>query len=191
MATALATLVVLAAGVAAPATAKRAPTAEDLFNPLLGIEHSYWLVGPIALIASEKEVSAFLALTSDEEAERFIAEFWARRNEGTPVFTKTPEKLFEERSIEADKRFTQAAYPGRRSDRGTIFVVYGEPEKIEYESPTEVDRPTLEAWHYGKDAKGLDGKAPKKIYRFFQDGEQTVFYTGQKVRDLRLRFPGR
>lgn len=178
---------------AAPLAAKKkSRSAEDLFNPLLGIEYSYWLVGPIAAIASETEVDAYLALASDEEAARFVEAFWSRRNEGTAVFTKTPQKLFEERGVEADKRFTEGTYPGGRTDRGTIFILYGEPEKVEFESPTEVDRPTLELWRYPKDApKGLDGERPKTSYRFFEDGDKTVFYTGQKLHDRRPRFPGR
>lgn len=174
--------VLLMAAIAFSGTAAKKPSdPEDLFNPLLGIDYSHWLVGPIATIASEEEIAEYLQLTDDEAAERFIAAFWERRNAGTEFFQKTPQQIYESRLLEADKRFTEAAYPGRRTDRGTIFVVFGEPESIEFESPQRVEDPILEIWRYPKDAaEGLGKEKPKRIYRFFKHEELTVFYTGQK-----------
>ncbi|MCP4656457.1 MAG: GWxTD domain-containing protein [bacterium] len=159
--------------------AKKPSDPDDLFNPLLGIDYSHWLVGPIAMIASAEEIAEYLQLTGDEEAERFIAAFWERRNAGTEFFQKTPQQIYESRLLEADKRFTEAAYPGRRTDRGTILVTFGEPETIEFESPKRVGNPTLEIWRYPKDAaEGLGGEKPKRLYRFCKQGELTVFYAG-------------
>lgn len=166
-----------------PLAAKKPVDPDELFNPLLGVEYSHWLVGPIVQIASEKEVEEYLSLTSDEEAAAFIKAFWDRRNADTPIFQKTPRQIYDLRSEEADKRFTEAAYPGHRTDRGTILILYGEPEEIVFESPQKVGHPTLEVWKYGSDSEpGLDGEKPKKRYRFYKDGELTVFYTGQKRR---------
>lgn len=177
----IATVLLVAAIAAIGVAAKKPSDPEDLFNPLLGIDYSHWLVGPIAMIASEEEIAEYLRLTGDEEAERFIAAFWDRRNAGTEFFQKTPQQIYENRILEADKRFTEAAYPGRRTDRGTIFVVFGEPESIEFESPQRVEDPTLEIWRYSKDAaEGLGGETPKRAYRFFKQEELTVFYSGQK-----------
>lgn len=163
---------------------KKLPSADELFNPLLGVEYSHWLVGPVVRIADEDEVEAYLALTDDEQADAFIESFWAKRNQGTEIFQKTPRQIYDERVIEADKRFTQEAFPGSRTDRGAIFVIYGEPEEITYETPDKIELPPLEVFKYSKDAApGLDGHQPDRQYRFIDLGDQTVFYTGQKVLD--------
>ena len=170
---------------AAPATAlkKKWPDAEELFNPLLGPEYSHWLVGPIYHMASDGEVEEFQLLVDDEEAKAFIAAFWKTRNAGTKAFTETPEQIFARRAEKADKEYSEGTYPGQRTARGTILILYGEPEDVEYESPRKVGERTLEAWIYPKDAKpGLDGERPKQRFRFVEIGEQTVLYTGQSQR---------
>jgi GWxTD domain-containing protein len=178
--------VVLVLGlVAAPCGAlkKKWPEPEEIFNPLLGPQYSHWLVGPIYHMASEKEVEDFQLLVDDAEAKDFIEAFWAKRNAGTKVFTETPQQIFEGRAAEADKRFTEGAYPGSRTDRGAVFILYGEPEDIEFESPQKVGGPTLEVWIYPKNAEaGLDGDKPKHRIRFVEIKERTVFYTGQRLR---------
>ena len=183
-------LVVLVLGLmAVPSGAlkKNWADAEEIFNPLLGPEYSHWVVGPIYHMASEEELEEFQLLVDDAEAKAFVEAFWAKRNAGTKVFTETPQQIFERRSEEADKRFTEQAYPGSRSDRGAVFILYGEPEDIEFEAPQKVGGPTLEAWIYPKDAeKGLDGDKPKRRIRFVEIDGRTVLYTGQRLRrDLR------
>lgn len=163
--------------------AKKPKDPDELFNPMLGIEHAHWLVGPIVEMATEEEVETYLFLTSDEKAAEFVERFWAERNEGTPVFQKTPRQLFEERAEEADKKYSEGAYPGRRTDRGSILILYGEPESIEFESPQRLGDPPLEVWTYPKGSeKGLDGKKPKRQYRFVRIDDSVVRYTGQKLR---------
>ncbi len=172
---------------AAPAEAKKKGKKKDrdpeeLFNPLLGIEHSHWLVGPIYEIASEQEIAAFLDFVDEGEATSFIEEFWGKRNQGTGFFEDSPEEIFDQRAELADGRYTEGALPGRRTDRGTIFIVFGEPEEIEYESSDKVGGAPLEVWKYPKDAEeGLGGESPKRSYRFIEVGESTVFFNQQSA----------
>ena len=166
-----------------PAWAKKPKDPVELFTPMLGIEYAHWLVGPIVEMASEKEVETYLFLTSDEKAAEFVEKFWEKHNEGTPVFQKTPRQTFEERAEEADKKYSEGTYPGRRTDRGTVLILYGEPETIEFESPQRVGDPPLEVWKYPKGAeKGLDGKKPKRQFRFVRIRDSVVRYTGQSMR---------
>lgn len=162
---------------------------EELFNPLLGVEWSHWLVGPVSWIATKKEIEEFLLLVTDEEAAAFAEEFWAERSQDVGPFEKGPREIFRERAETADSRYTEGAWPGRRTDRGTVYVVHGEPESIEFESPERVGDPPQEVWVYGKDAeKGLDGEKPDKRYRFFErrDG-RTVFWDHRARMDPRDR----
>jgi GWxTD domain-containing protein len=163
-------------------------SAADLTNPFLGPERSSWLIGPIARIATPDEVQAFLALQDDAQAEAFVEQFWARRDpnparEGNPL-----RQAFDERAAEADRLYSESGFRGRRTDRGTLFVLYGPPSKVEFEvSPTPNDSP-IEVWTYASSIPaGLDGKRPAPAYRFIKRGDLTVTYVpGQ---DPRLRRP--
>jgi GWxTD domain-containing protein len=165
----------------------------DLFNPLLGLDHSHWLVGPIAEIASLEEIREYLELTDDDSAQAFIGTFWESRAEGYGPFDKKPFDIYEARAAETDKHYSEGAFRGRRTARGLIFILYGEPEEVKYEIPHESGMPTLEAWHYPKDAApGLSGESPKQLYRFVEIDGSKVLYTGQKKRidPLRRRLNG-
>jgi GWxTD domain-containing protein len=188
-AVAAATLVVaLAMGAAALEAADKRYTPEELLQPFLGPELSQWLVGPVARLATEDEIDRFLRLDDDPQARRFIDEFWARRDpdparDGNPVL-----ELYESRAVEADKKFGEAAVAGRRTDRGTIHILYGEPESVEYEEFRDVSGPDVELWRYPKKAEpGLDGKRPERVYRFAKIDDLTRFYSARDAEDPRRR----
>lgn len=163
---------------AAPAAALKKPVdSEDLFNPLLGVEYSHWLVGPIYQMASDKEIEEYALLTSDEEAATFVEAFWERHNQGTEVFKKTPRQIYEDRAATADSRYSEATFPGRLTDRGTVYILFGEPEETSFESSRLLDGPPIEVWEYGKDSRpGLNGEKPKKQFRFMEIEGSTIFF---------------
>ena len=176
---------------AEPAEAKKKPRPrEELTNFLLGPELSLWLVGAIGRIASNEEIDRYLQLSSDEQAEAFIEEFWSRRRSADAVWpAKQPQGIYEARAREADRRFSEGARQGRRSDRGTIHILYGEPEEVKYEVASRPGANTIEVWVYPKKGeKGLDGRSPDRYYYFAKRGEYTV-ETGPPARQ-RLRRPG-
>ncbi|MEM7582773.1 MAG: GWxTD domain-containing protein [Acidobacteriota bacterium] len=181
--------VLLAAWCVTPAAAlkKKGADAEELFNPLLGVEYSHWLVGPIYHMTTDKEIAEYQALTSDEEAEQFIRAFWERHNEGTELFKKTPEQIFEQRAETADSRYSEGTLPGRLTDRGTVFILFGEPEETEFESSELLEGPPIENWVYGKKAApGIHGQKPKKEYRFVEIDGATRFFNN-KLSELEAR----
>jgi GWxTD domain-containing protein len=146
----------------------------DLTNPFLGPDYSAWLIGPVARIARPEEIKAYLALHDDGEAATFIQQFWARRSsgKGPPALA-----LFEERAAVADKRYSEAGLLGRRTDRGTIFILYGHPARGGFEVAPRPSDPPIEVWEYGATAPaGLDGKPPDRFYRFTKRGDLTVLY---------------
>jgi GWxTD domain-containing protein len=181
--------------------ANKVHTAEELFQPFLEGELAQWLVGPIGRLASEDEITAYLTLKTADEANQFIEAFWARRDPdeakpGNPVLD-----LYTRRAEEADKKFSEAAVAGRRTDRGTIHILYGEPESIEYEEFRDVSGPDIELWRYAKKSEaGLDGKRPEKEYRFAKLDDLTRFYGAREMNEQERRrrlntdpssFPGR
>ena len=155
--------------------------ADELLNVFLSPGYAQWLVGPVARLASEEEIAAFLAITGDAAAERFIGEFWSRREplEGVPGMTAR--RQFEHLAEEADRRFGEDTYPGRRTDRGTIFILYGPPDEVDYEDSQRRRLGLVEIWRYERPRLGLDRQAPKNAYYFIQDGDLTRFAEGSEL----------
>jgi GWxTD domain-containing protein len=145
------------------------PPVEELTNIRLGPEYSQWLVGPIVRMSTREEVEQYQALTDDAAAQAFIEAYWQRRG---PAFRR----LFETRAAEADTRFSEAGFSGRRTDRGTIYVLHGAAKDVRFETPQFVGEPTLEVWTYDTADLGLGGKPPSGEYRFAKIGDLTVFY---------------
>ena len=171
----LAAAMLLLAGCAAEPP--RARTAAELNNTQLSPALSQWLIGAVSKLATPEEVRAYLALSDDAAATAFIEAFWAAHDPNAARPGNPLRELFERRALEADKRFSEAGYLGRRTDRGTLFVLYGEPKTIDFEINPREGNPPVELWTYGG-AKGpaLDGKLPSPVYRFVKQGDLTVLF---------------
>lgn len=177
-------LVLLALSVAAtlacgaPAAQKRPA---DLLNPFLGPEHAAWLEGAVARIATPEEIASYLALRDDTAAGAFIESFWERRNPRPGSGRNAMRVLFEQRAAEADKRFSESGRSGRATDRGAVFVLYGEPSEIRFDAgvgPRELD---AEVWLYRPPvALGIHGHPPQPEYRFARVGDVTVYIGAAK-----------
>ena len=172
----LACLACLAGTACAGGGSRSVAAMADLTNPFLGPDYSAWLIGPVARIARPDEIKAFLALREDGQAAAFVEQFWERRNpnpgRANPLLAK-----FEERSEVADKKYSEAGLLGRRTDRGTIFILYGQPAKGGFEVAKRPTDAPIEVWQYGAGTPpGLDGKRPDTFYRFTKRGDLTVLY---------------
>ncbi|MBI3682807.1 MAG: GWxTD domain-containing protein [Acidobacteria bacterium] len=109
-----------------------------------------WLNQDVVYIIADEERAAFLKLTTDQERQKFIEQFWLRRDP-TP---KTVENEFKEehyrRIAYANQRFqTTSGRPGWRTDRGHMYIVYGPPDEIE-SHPSGGARTSypFEVWRY-------------------------------------------
>ena len=71
----------------------------------------------------------FLTLTTDAEREEFIGQFWLRRDPTPDTFENEYKEEHYRRIAYANRWFT-AGVAGWRTDRGHIFVMYGEPDQI-------------------------------------------------------------
>lgn len=156
---------VLTAGSAQAAESLERLHPDDLINPFLGPRYTSWLVGPVGQLADEEERTLYLLLESDEEAAAFVDEFWSRRDAGL-------RRQFDVRAAEADKRYSESGRLGRRTDRGMVYILFGDPEKTEWEEHRDIDDPDVQLWTYAKStAKGLNGRKPARRYRFARDGD--------------------
>jgi len=159
---------------------------EDLTNFQLGPEYAQWLVGPLVHVATAEERASYLALKDDEAAVAFIEAFWERRGPNLQFPPSGPRITFERRAKEADRVFSEGTYLGRRTDRGTVFILYGSPETVEYASSQTGMGPPIEIWNYTKKTgPGLDGERPDPSYGFRPQGSVTKFHSLAGVKKLR------
>ena len=174
----------LAGAPSAAAARGKARSADELLNVFLSPGRAQWLVGPISRLATEEQIAAYLAITDDDEAERFIAEFWAAREpmEGLPGLTARQQ--FEQLAAEADRQFGEATYRGRRTDRGTTFILYGPPDVVDYTPARRAQDGEIEMWYYRRPRLGLDGQAPEPAYHFLREGDLTRFARGVELPKL-------
>lgn len=154
----------------APAAARKGQRLdkEDLINVLLSPSLAQWLVGPVASIASGKEIEAYLALADDREAENFIQSFWqARVDPQSPWPGRQVKDIFDQRAERADRLFTESANLGRRTDRGAIYILFGEPSRSGFVQDASRQNVTVEVWTYDPKTRiGLHGAPPEDRYYF-------------------------
>ncbi len=130
--------------VAKPMTAKQKKKQEEKLRKELETPYKKWLNEDVAYIITDEERKAFKRLSTDDERENFIEQFWLRRDP-TP---DTEENEFKEehyrRIAYANERFA-SGIPGWKTDRGRIYIVYGPPDEIDdHSSGGTYDRPIEE-----------------------------------------------
>ena len=145
--------------VAKPLTDREKKRREAKLRKELETPYKKWLSEDVAYIITDEERQAFKHLSTDEEREQFIEQFWLRRDP-TP---DTQENEFKEehyrRIAYANERFA-SGIPGWKADRGRIYITYGPADEVEshpsggnYERPSEEGGGTtstypFEKWRY-------------------------------------------
>jgi GWxTD domain-containing protein len=129
---------------AAKQAAKQKSRGDNQLKKELDSQYKKWLDQDVVYIISPEERSAFLHLSTNEEREQFIEQFWQRRNPDP----ESPENTFKEehyrRIAYANERFA-SGIPGWRTDRGKIYIMWGPPDEIEgHPSGGSYDRPANE-----------------------------------------------
>lgn len=117
-------------GSSAPSIAKQSPKKARKLAKELGPAYDSWLRDEVPYIITEEERRAFLQLGTNEEREQFIEDFWDRRKPNP----ESPENPFKEehyrRLAYADEHFASGV-PGRKTDRGHIYILWGPPDEVE------------------------------------------------------------
>ncbi len=89
-----------------------------------------WKDGPVRYIMSWKEDEAVRQLRTVPELERFITEFWAKRDPSPGTIENEFRRTFWQRVLDANLRFRDSTIPGWKTDRGKIFILLGAPEEV-------------------------------------------------------------
>jgi GWxTD domain-containing protein len=137
---------------------------------------SKWLNEDVLFIIAREERAVFESLTTPEEKEQFIEQFWFRRDPD-PLTAENEFKDEHYRRIAyANERFT-SGYPGWKTDRGRVYILHGPPYEIEsHASGGPYNRPINEGG-------GTTSTYPFEIWRY-----RTIEGVGE---DIELEFVDR
>src|SRR5438034_1546403 len=87
-----------------------------------------WLEKDVTYIITDDERKAFKKLETDEERERFIEDFWRRRDPDPDTDENEYREEYYERIAYANEHFA-SGIPGWKTDRGRIYIMYGKPDE--------------------------------------------------------------
>ncbi len=92
--------------------------------------YSKWLREDIVYLITPEEKTVFEALTSPEEKDQFIEQFWFRRDPDPRTAANQFREEHYRRIAYANELYT-SGLPGWKSDRGRIYIIHGPPDSIE------------------------------------------------------------
>src|SRR5436190_6550784 len=121
-------------------------TKRKMKRTLKELDNAYkqWLTEDVTYIITPDERNAFLQLSTSEEREQFIEQFWLRRSSNPDL----PDNDFKEehyrRIAYANEHFA-SGIPGWKTDRGRIYIIWGPADEVD-SHPTggTYDRPMEE-----------------------------------------------
>lgn len=128
---------------------KEKPSEDPSSKPLnvkVELKEAYkrWVNTDVSYIITKDERRAFMALTTDEERENFIENFWRRRDPNPDTEENEYREQYYERIAYANEHFS-SGIPGWKTDRGRIYIAWGKPDSVEtHPTGGAYERPSYE-----------------------------------------------
>ena len=99
-------------------------------SPGLPAPYQKWLGEDVAYLITDEERTDFSKLETDKQRDKFIVNFWQRRNPNTTTEANPFKEEHYRRLAYANQHFAEGV-PGWKSDRGRIYILYGPPDERE------------------------------------------------------------
>ena len=115
---------------AAKKSAKQQKQSDRSLEKELDSQYKKWLNEDVVYIITPEEKGAFLHLSTNEEREQFIEQFWQRRNPDPDSPENTYKEEHYRRIAYANEHFA-SGIPGWKTDRGRIYIMWGPPDEID------------------------------------------------------------
>jgi GWxTD domain-containing protein len=158
-----------------------------------------WPQEEVAYIIDGEEEAAFNKLKTDEERALFIEAFWLRRDDTPDTSDNEYRDDYYRRIAQANEKFS-SGIPGWKTDRGRIFVTYGEPDEVTtyamggtyYRPPEEGGGVTStfpwEKWRY-RHIVGIGNNIELEFVDSSMSGEYRLTFDASE-KDALLHVPG-
>ena len=98
-------------------------------------------------ISSSSEKDQYENLSGIDAKRQFIYDFWEKRNTDQGLKNGSPRTRYLERVTYANEHFRTGATEGWKTDRGRVYVLYGQPDEID-RHPNETDSKPYEIWYF-------------------------------------------
>jgi GWxTD domain-containing protein len=142
--------------IAKPLSDREKKRREDKLRKELETPFRKWLNEDVFYIITDEEKTAFKRMSTDEEREQFIEQFWLRRDP-TPDTQENEYKEEHYRRIAYTNERFASGIPGWKTDRGRIYITFGPPDEIEdhpsggtYQRPIEEGGGTTSTFPFQK-----------------------------------------
>jgi GWxTD domain-containing protein len=116
--------------------------------PSTEADYKRWLERDAAYLITAAEKDAFLKLTTNEEREQFVGNFWLRRDPTPDTEENEFQTEYYERIAYANEHFA-SGIAGWKTDRGKTYIEWGAPDRLEQGSTLAYDETVpYEKWYY-------------------------------------------
>jgi GWxTD domain-containing protein len=108
------------------------PTRHKNMRGLTVLSDSVWRKGmneDVVYIITDQERADFAKLTTAQQHDQFVEDFWERRNP-KPGSPENPFKEEHYHRIAYVNQHFAASVPGWQTDRGRFYIMYGPPDKV-------------------------------------------------------------
>jgi GWxTD domain-containing protein len=106
-------------------------------------------------LATDEEIRTFANLTTGDARREFLSKFWAEVEKGKPGKNPVRRSDYLHRIGVANQRYGNQTREGWTTDRGRVYLLYGEPDEIE-RLPSQSNAKPHEIWHYYQIENGVE-----------------------------------
>ena len=108
----------------------------------------------IKYIASNNELNQYEKINDLDSKREFLFNFWSRRDPNPTTPENEFKREFESRVKFVENRFKTFNKSGTKTDRGRVYLQYGEPDEMEMH-PNDYDKKPYEIWYYNSIEGGV------------------------------------
>ena len=105
-------------------------------------------------LAAKIEIDKYEKLTTLEGKREFMFEFWKTRDENSATSENEFYRKYLQRLEVCNEKYSSMGKPGWKTDRGRIYLLYGEPTEIE-RYPNQLETKPYEIWNYNEIEGGV------------------------------------
>jgi GWxTD domain-containing protein len=105
-------------------------------------------------LTTDQEIKSFGQISSVDGRREFIATIWGEVEQGRGGKPPISRGDYLKRITDATQRYRAQGREGWKTDRGRVFVLYGEPDEIE-RHPSQEDTKPYEIWQYYQIENGV------------------------------------
>ncbi len=98
-------------------------------------------------IALKNEIDSYAQLSNVEAKRKALFNFWSARDDDKTTSVNEAKREYFEKVRHTNERYNTGYKQGWKSDRGRVYIMYGQPDEVERHA-SEVNMKPYEVWYY-------------------------------------------